>query len=70
MINQARFSIDPVQAPPGWRLIENTAIYLSPISTSRFIETHSKACGMVGLERMLYSMLLCVLLILSIFGIT
>ena len=52
-INHARFSIDPSEAPPGWKLIENTAIYLSPTSTTRFIQTHSKACGLVGLLRMI-----------------
>ena len=68
-INQARFSLDPEGAPPGWKLIENTAIYLSPTSTTRFVQTHSKACGLVGLLRILYDVLCFLVDYMYVFGL-
>jgi hypothetical protein len=43
--------LNPDDAPEGWRLIENTSIYLDDRDTFAFMATHSKACGIAGLVR-------------------
>jgi hypothetical protein len=43
--------LNPDDAPQGWRLIENTSIYLDDRDTFAFMATHSKACGIAGLVR-------------------
>ena len=43
--------LNPETAPEGWRLIENTAIYMDNRDTAMFMATHSRACGIAGLVR-------------------
>ena len=52
-----RFEVEAIRnmpesaAPPGWRLIETTASFLDVVSQTKFVQTHTHACGLIGLRR-------------------